>query len=308
MQTYPKVQGVHKPEAVGFTEGYVIVEEKVDGSQFRIEIDDQGIISVGSRNVDNIHESDPAGFGIGVENALKIFDGLKADPHEVITIYGEYLSKPKQNTIAYQRVPNQNIVIFDVVINGKYLDREEKERFAFSYGLECVPILWKGDGKNFTDDIREELLQSKSFLGHQAGYDKVEGIVVKNYTKYYDDSRFGHLAGKHMCIKIVNASFQEKNKVENPGQGDKLENLINSYTSEARWNKSIQHKKEAGELSFEMRDMAKLAPAVVKDIEEEEKEAIKEELWKIIWPKIKGRAVKGLPEHYMKFLEEHHGN
>lgn len=251
--------------------------------------------------MDNIHEQDTS-FNIGVKNALEIFKGLKAEDGEVISVFGEFLSKPKQNTIAYKRLPTNNIVVFDVIINGRYLDREEKERFSFGLGLECVPILWKGDGKDFTDEIREELLKSESFLGHQAGYDKVEGIVIKNYSKLYDE-RYRHLDGHHMCIKVVNASFQEKNKVENPGQGDKLEKLVGSYTSIARWNKSIQHMKEDGKLTYEMKDMAILAPSVVNDIEEEEKETIKEELWKIMWPKIKGRATKGLPEHYMKFLE-----
>jgi len=43
---------------------------------------------------------------------------------------------------------------------------------------------------------------------------------------------------------------------------------------------------------------------VTKDIIEEEKEYIKDELWKIFSGKLKGRAIKGLPEFYMKHLEE----
>lgn len=303
MKLYPKIQAVHKEEAKGFDEGYIIVEEKVDGSQFRVEIDDQGIVSIGSRKIDNIHQGDAQGFTVGIENAMKIFDGVKADPGEIISVFGEFLSKPKQNTIPYERVPTSNIVIFDVVINGKYLDREEKERFAFGLGLEVVPILWKGEGKDFTDEIREELLKTKSFLGHQKGYDRVEGIVVKNYNKFYDE-RYRNLEGKHMTIKIVNSTFQEINKVENPGQGDKLENLINLYCNEARWRKSIEHLLDSNELEFHMKDMAKLAPAVINDILEEEGETIKAKLFEIMWPKIKGRAVRGLPEFYMKYLED----
>ena len=55
MKHFPRIQGIHKPEAKGYNEGNIIIEEKVDGSQIRIEIDDKGIISVGSHNVDNIH-------------------------------------------------------------------------------------------------------------------------------------------------------------------------------------------------------------------------------------------------------------
>ena len=302
MERYPRVQAIHKPEARGFDDGFLIIEEKVDGSQLRIEVDENGVVYVGSHNVDNIHEQEAKGFKQGVDSALELFKGLKADPTEVISIFGEFLSKPKQNAIAYKRVPNHSFVIFDVVINGHYLDREEKERFAFTYGLEVVPVLWKGEGKDFTDEIRDELLKTPSFLGHQAGYDRVEGIVIKNYSKLYDE-RFRDLSGKHMAIKCVNMSFQEKNKVENPGQGDKIENLINSLTSEARWKKSIQHLGEDGLLVNHMKDLALIAPAVIKDILEEEEESIKEELWRIFWGKIKGRATRGLPEFYMKHLE-----
>lgn len=296
MEKFPKIQAIHKPEARGFDDGHLIIEEKVDGSQGRITIDENGVILTGSRNVEN-------GFQLLHDNAQEIFKGMKADPTEVIQVFGEYLAKPKQNAIAYERVPNHNFVIFDVIVNGIYLDREEKERFAFNVGLEVVPLLWKGEGKDFTDEIREKLLKTKSFLGHQAGYDRIEGIVIKNYGKLFDE-RFSDLSGKHMCIKAVNESFQEKNKVENPGQGDKIENLMASMCSETRWKKSIAHANEDGLLVNHMKDMAILAPMIIKDIFEEEKEYIKDELWKIFSGKLKGRAIRGLPEFYMKHLEE----
>ena len=300
MEKYPRIQAVHKPESKGFLDGWVIVEEKVDGSQGRINIDDQGVITFGSRNIEN---SMDAGFGKLSETSQEVFKGMKADKDEIIQVYGEFLSKPKQNAIAYARVPHHNFVVFDIIINGKYLDREEKERFCFNLGLEVVPVLWRGSGSNFTDEIRAELLKLPSFLGHQAGFDRVEGIVVKNYSKLYDE-RFRDLSGKHMCIKIVNESFQEKNKVENPGQGDKIENLVNSLCNENRWKKSIIHCKDDGKLQFHMRDMAILAPMIVNDIKEEEEESIKQILFNIFWPKIKGRAIRGLPEFYGKWLEE----
>jgi len=304
MERFPRIQAVHKPEAVGFKEGNIIVEEKVDGSHVRFEIDDQGEIAVGSHNVDNIHIGVSDGFGKAIETANKVFSGMKADPGEKMVIFGEYLSKSKQNTIAYARVPNWNVVIFDVIVNGYYLDREEKERFVFNLGMiEVVPLLWKGKGEDFTDEIREELLKTPSFLGHQAGYDKIEGIVIKNYGKLFDP-RFRNLEGKHMVVKIVNASFQEKHRVENPTQTDKIKELINSLCTEARWNKSIQHLREDNLLKDHMRDLALIVPAVIQDIREEERETIKEELYKVFMPKIKSSCTRGLPKHYMKVLEE----
>lgn len=309
MKHFPKIQAVHKPEAVGYQEGNIIIEEKVDGSQIRIEINDKGEISVGSHNVDNIHIGNSDGFVKAIESANTLFKNIKADAGEVITIFGEFLSKPKQNTIVYARTPNWYIVVFDVIVNGYYLNRQQKESFISNFGmLEVVPLLWEGKGEDFTDEVREKLLKTPSFLGHQKGYDKVEGIVVKNYEKLFDP-RFRALEGKHMVVKIVNESFQEKHKVENPSQGNKVEELINSLNSEARWKKTIQHLREDGKLVNHMRDLGLIIPAIVADIEEEEKETIKEELFKIYMPKIKGRCTRGLPEFYMKYLEkEDNGN
>lgn len=301
MKHFPKIQASYKPEAVGYQEGNIIVEEKVDGSQIRIEINDKGEVSVGSHNVDNIHMGDSSGFHQGIDNAEKIFNGTKASEGEVITVFGEYLSKPKQNTIAYARLPNHTIVIFDVIINGYYLDRESKERFAFTHGLECVPLLWKGDGKDFTDEIKEQLLKTPSFLGHQAGYDKIEGIVIKNYDKLFDP-RYRGLDGEHMVVKIVNDSFKEKNKVENPNSSNKLNDFINSFSSEARWKKTVQHLREDNLLENHMKDLRLIIPGIVKDIEEEEKESIKEALFKIYMPKIKQACTRGVPEFYGKIL------
>jgi len=306
MKHFPKIQAVHKPESVGYKEGNIIVEEKVDGSQVRYEIDDQGNISVGSHNVDNVHIGDSSGFSKAIDTANKVFKNMKADPGEKIVIFAEYLSKPKQNTIPYARTPNWNIVIFDVMVNGYYLDREAKEVFVYQLGMiEVVPLLWKGKGEDFTDEIREKLLKTPSFLGHQKGYDKIEGIVIKNYGKLFDP-RFRNLEGKHMVVKIVNESFQEKHKIEHPGQNGKIEELINSLHSEARWRKTIQHLMEDDpkQLKNHMRDLALIVPGVISDIEEEEKEAIKEELFKIYMPKIKARCIRGLPEFYMKYLED----
>ena len=39
---------------------------------------------------------------------------------------GEYLSKPKHNTLCYDRVPEKNIIIYDIVIKDQcYLNYKE---------------------------------------------------------------------------------------------------------------------------------------------------------------------------------------
>lgn len=301
MRSYQKIPGDHRKEIQDIWEGYLIVEEKVDGSQFRVEIDEKGMIYCGSHHQElNLTDNQ---FKQAIDEAQKVFAGIKSDPNDIISIFCEYLRKPKHNVIPYERVPNHNLAVFDVLIGGKFLDRESKERFVFNVGLEVVPMLWRGEAKDFTDKVKNKLLETKSFLGHQKGYDRIEGIVIKNYNKYYDVNKYPWLEGTPMFTKIVNDDFKEKNKVSHPKAGDKIETLKKSICTEARWIKAVQHCKERNELVGDMVDLQKLAPEIVRDLVEEEKEGLKEELWKLYGKQLTQASVKGLPQWYKERLK-----
>lgn len=302
MESYQKISQSYKPEIQDIWNGHIIVEEKIDGSQFRINITTDGILSCGSHKVDDLSLVDNS-FKKATDAAQDIFNGFK--PSEDTTIFCEYLSKPKQNAIPYARTPEKYLTVFDVKVGSKYLNRTLKVMYVSGFkGLEITPLLWEGDSKEFTDEIRDGLLKTPSYLGHQPGYDKIEGIVVKNYNKYYDVDKYPYLEGHWLCTKIVNDSFKEKNKVENPNAKGKLENLKESLRSPARWRKGVQHLKESGLLQNELSDLGKLIPEIKKDIEDEEKEFIKEELWKLYGPEILGHSTKGLVEWYKELLND----
>jgi len=193
-------------------------------------------------------------------------------------------------------------MIFDVIMGERYLDREEKERFAFLHDLEVIPLLWRGHGSEFTEEVREKLLKTKSILGHQAGYDRIEGIVIKNYDKMFNVIEGHSLYGHFMCTKIVNDSFKETKSIKNP-KGDKLETLKESVCSEARWKKALQHCTESGELIHDMKDIGTLTRRVMTDLEDEEKEIIKDQLYKMYGKEILKASVSGLSIWYQDILQ-----
>lgn len=300
MRTYQKILGDHKPETKPVLDGLIVVEEKVDGSQFRIEIDDQGKISCASHHQElNLLDSP---FKKATDTAQNIFKTFRAKPGDVVSVFCEYLEKPKHNAIPYARVPKDNLVIWDVFENGRWLYRGDKEFFARSFGMEVVPLLWAGVAQDFTKELQAELLSRESFLKHQGGYDRIEGIVVKNYDKFWDPEKYSWLTGHYLALKIVNDSFKEKNRVANPTRGNGLEELKESCRTEARWRKAVQHLTEKGLLVNDMKDLSSICPRVIQDLEEEEKETIKEELWKLYKKDILGFSVKGLPEWYLEHL------
>ncbi len=291
MRSYQKVHATHHKEIIGVFDGFIEVEEKVDGSQFRIEIHDDGSIHCGSHHqeVSNVDSM----FKRGTDSAQEVFKEMVMRPQDRVEVFAEYLSKPKHGKIPYQRVPENLFIVFDVIVNGVYLRRDEKEAFCSDYGLEVVPLLWSGEGKDFTEEKKLELLKSQSILGHQAGYDKIEGMVIKNYDKTYGVGEEHSLYGHFMCTKIVNVDYQEVKKISKvKGQG--VEDLKESLCTPARWEKAKIHLEERGELTGDMKDIALFMKEVMLDVKTEEMENIKDKLWDIYGKDILKASTQGL--------------
>jgi hypothetical protein len=289
INSYSKVYTVgHKAIADLFSDT-VLVEEKIDGSQFSFGLID-GELQFRSRKV-NLVENPADMFQPAIETVKSIREKLMPD-----WIYrGEFLSKPKHNVLAYDRIPKGFIIIFDIDMNGlmNYLSYDDKILECSRIGLECVPKLYHGKVDNFEDFM--QLLETKSCLGVV----NVEGIVIKNYERFTRD-------GKTVMGKFVREDFKEKHnkdwKKTNPGGKDIIETLGAIYKAEARWEKAVQHLKEKGQLEGEPKDIGLLIREVQNDIQEECKDEISEKLFKWAWGKISRKVTSGLPEWYKEKL------
>jgi hypothetical protein len=263
-----------------------LVEEKVDGSQF----------SFGRINGEVVMRSKGAvvhaGGGGMFEDASHIESDINSMPDGLI-FRCEYLQKPRHNVIAYNRVPDKFLIVFDVEDgNEGFLDYPAKREAAAAIGLEVVPRLYEG---LVTLEILQGLLDRESVLGGA----KIEGVVVKplQYNLYGVDKKV--LMGKY-----VSEAFKEKHqrewKAENKPQVVDL--LVAELRTEARWLKAIQHLAEMEMLDNSPRDIGPLIKEVLKDIEREEIDYVKEKLFQRFWPDIKRQLTWGLPEWYKERL------
>lgn len=307
MDRYAKVLQLGDKHLEGILEGDIFVEEKIDGSQFRIQIDENGVMTFGSKSVDYNDTRLPDKMFIPIiEIVSKQLSSLAEKNGYNMFIYGEYLHSPTHNTLKYERVPKNNLAIFDIkIIEGdkvRWFDYDEKKSFAEKYGFEAPSLLYRGDGKELNKDKINSLLTLKSALGNSI----IEGIVVKNYNKYFDIVKFPYLAtfGSNWLIgKYVRDDFKELNR-ENWQhiKASPVQTIINELQSNAKRNKVLQHLREKGELEGNMRDMPKIIAELIKDINEEDKETIKDILWKWHEREILGGAQKGLAEFYKQKL------
>lgn len=288
--SYPKIYALGHAAISELLLDPVVIEEKVDGSQF----------SFGKFNGEIKMRSKGQELIPGKEKMFSKAEAFVASVAHLLvdgwTYRCEYLQKPKHNVLSYDRTPANNLILFDINTGQEeYMTYTAKRDAALHLGLETVPLLYLGR----VDSVEQfrELLESTSVLGGQ----KIEGFVVKNYYRFGNDK-------KALLGKYVSEAFKEKHKVDwklsNPAQSDIIERLINTYRTGARWDKAIIHMKEQGKLEHSPRDIGLLIKELGADILEECGEEIKQILWEWAWPKVSRGLVRGLPEYYKGKLME----
>lgn len=291
INSYPSIYQLGHAAIKDIFEGPVTVEEKVDGSQFSFGMVD-GELVARSKGKQLIIDAPEKMFTKAVATIKEVAAELTPD-----WIYrGEYLQSPKHNTLAYDRVPAKNIVIFDVMTGPEvYLSHPAKYEEARRLGFETVPLLFSGKVENY--EMFQSFLERVSFLGGN----KVEGVVIKNYQLFTQEKKIA-------LAKYVSEAFKEVHvgewKKNNPNSHDVETLMIEKYRTPARWNKAIEHLRDNGVLEGSPRDIPALMKEVSTDTEKECADEIKEALYKHFWPKIQRGIIRGLPEHYKEQLAQ----
>jgi len=243
----------------------IVIEEKMDGANFRFMIKD-GRIIFGSRTQQltsdegedtNVEKN----FRRCVEYIRNKFNEVKENLPENIKhliFYGECMVKHTMNYNWEEIPPYLGFDIFDMR-TGEYLNYDIKQSiFENDLKLEIVPLVTRRKVKDIQKiedkDIPKSVYASLSSKDQQA-----EGIVFKNYSK-------------QIFAKYVREKFKEKNK-EVFGGSKKFaktddEYFLAVYCTNARIDKCIfKLIDEGNELSMTM--MSSLLKMVYKDIWEE---------------------------------------
>jgi hypothetical protein len=240
-----------------------------------------------------VYPEDPGMFRAGVTAVLSVAEMLEPG-----WIYrGEYLAKPKHNTLCYDRTPKQHVVIYDIETSPTYfLDQVAVMEEAMRLGFEYAPVYYTGRIGN-VESLKTHL-DNSSILGGP-----IEGIVIKPVGM----ELFG-ADHKVIMAKYVREDFKEVHqkswRESNPTKKDIIEQIIERFRTPQRWNKAVQHLREAGELEGTPRDIGKLFVEVPKDIGQEHKEEIQTILWKAFWKDISRGCTAGLAEWYKNKLVE----
>lgn len=206
---YPKIKRLGDEDNDGILFGKVYAQEKVDGANAQIWIED-GEIKCGSRTQQLV-----AGFN-GFVDYVKSHEGIRKflEENPSCRLFGEWLVR---HTIAYNETVYKKFYLFDVLVlpaefklegeDSEEIERQKARQCTWytieevyevgkKYGIETVQLF--GAFENPLPDSLQEFV-GKSILG-----EKGEGIVLKNPA-------FINKWGDRVCAKVVTQEFKEDN-------------------------------------------------------------------------------------------------
>lgn len=297
IHSYPKIFAVGSDHIPDLFRGSVEVTEKIDGSMFAFGITAEGQLVMRSKGKEMFFEACEKMFTKAANYVDQIQGKLRemAGPQGIF-FYGEFLGGPSHNVLKYARVPENHIMVFGAMLGEGWIhDHAEMQRLAAQIDLETVPLLHSGPLE--TVEGLAAFFERDSILGNE----KLEGVVVKNYEQKT-------IIGQQVFPsfgKYVRAEFKERHAKDwGPkfSEGNKFDLWLESFRAEARWQKAVQHLREAGLLLNEPRDIGVLLKELERDLFEEERANIEKELFRLFKDQITRKARAGFPEWYKEQL------
>lgn len=167
-----------KPEFEYLKDNLWTFTEKVDGTNIRVEWDNQatGLINFGGRT----DKAQIPPFLLDKLNEL-FYTGkfFSLYPDTPMTLYGEGYGAKIQKGGGNYISDGVSFVLFDIMINGNWLDRENVENIANKLEIDTVPILSEG---TLQDAIN---LVSQGFTSYWGSFN-AEGLVARPNVELRD--------------------------------------------------------------------------------------------------------------------------
>lgn len=190
------IEGKFRSKAVEFlADCKWIFTEKIDGTNIRIHWDGHKVEFGGRTERANI----PSHL---LDKLMDIFHNNETEElfeqtfgAKDVIFFGEGYGAKIQNGGNYRS--DVGFILFDVMVNGCYIDRNNIEGIAQAFGLEIVPIIMRGTIKEAVDFV-------KTAPDSTIGTAKMEGLVGRPSVELYTGN------GKRLIVKIKVCDFTEE--------------------------------------------------------------------------------------------------
>lgn len=266
-----------------YQEDEIIVEEKIDGGNFRVYIHNGNVV-FGSRTQQLTEENSPEKELARAKNFRKcinfVWDKLKDKNLKEynLILYGECCVK---HSLSYDWDIIPPFLGFDIKTeDGVYLDYDRKVEIFKELGLPVVPLVARIKAKDVILPITDEFVPNTTYPSIGSTDLKAEGVVFKNYEK--------QLYGKYVrdAFKELNSRTFGGNPKYNKVDDTNNSEFVFKYCTNARIEKLILKKLDEGN-KLSMKLMGELIRDTYLDIIEEEWKEILTSNWKLDFQKIR---------------------
>lgn len=309
-KAYPKIRSFGYSGTEQLLNGEIVIQPKVDGSNVSIWKCDEGLVQIGKRTSFLTTKFDDSKMTCLDKMFQPFVDWVYeqdwSDLEVDTVLWGEMAQN--QNKLKYEQ--KHPFILFDSSTykidewgETQHTFKDWKLTHALSTLLHIpmVPILYQGDGNNWSYEQLVELVSQPSYLGGCME----EGIVIKRYdalTKY-DEPLF---------VKIVGAEFKEVMGVKTSPRTTMsvAQWATESFFNKPRLRKAIQQMREQGiwDPTNEKKNIGPLIGCVTQDIYREHYDAIAEEAarrsWKETGKLIASKVAPTLQEIILEQSEE----
>jgi len=259
-KTYPKIHRLGKEEVEDILNTPVTLQEKIDGANTSIWLDD-GVVRCGTRTRELPLDESFNGFQEAVNANPAIKSWLTEHPN--LRLYSEWLVK---HTITYPDDAYRKIYLYDIYDDESgYYPQSEVKRIAQELGLEYPQV--------FAEDVIATPESIAEFVGKSFIAANGEGVVVKSihYTNKFGDNVYA---------KVVHEKFKESNAIVFGGNNKHSESynemyIVNKYCTLGRVQKIMQKLQNVTEKRLDMEHTSQVAGTCYHDM-------ITEEIWDII--------------------------
>ena len=266
--TYRKIKIIgdkDNRDITAFPEDEIVIEEKIDGANFRfMYYDGNFIFGSRKRELSDTDENEKA-WKRGINHIKTTFKKPKNKSYyNHLIFYGECCIKHSTPYDFEHMPPFLGFDVMDLETNS-YMEYKQSKKLFEKSGLVFVPIIKVIKVKNLTPYEDRDVPKSKYYDG------QAEGVVFKNYNN-------------QIFAKYVTAKHREENKKSFGGHQkwakDDTEKFVAKYCTNARIDKKIFELIHEGN-ELEMRLMSQLPTLVFEDIREEHYKDILDKKWKI---------------------------
>ncbi len=202
-QKYTEIENLFRKKDALLQCEEIVITEKVDGTNMRIAII-SGAFKIGGRNME-FDLNNPQG-DMGFVQWCKdnnVEEKLRSLGVEHIIVYGEFCGE-KINVPIYGK--GREFLVFDIKINGTYVDWDKVAELAGKLGFKTPPILYRGKPSlELFNELRKHVSEyAKVKTGKEYSH---EGIVIK-------PTKVTYLEDGYLIAKYKDTLFEERRSLQ----------------------------------------------------------------------------------------------